>query len=172
MPVHYLLLHTLLLPGFCQVSMPLHYLLLLRTAWYKRRGTEFTIPRDLHHNTKTNPQKCLNPPPFQRLERDSSEMATSCCCLSIPTLPASSSSSPPTLDKKHLYLELSLAKTRCAGRLAVSLAESTRKKVRGKGEEDAGSHTGRRTERPQRAAKDASSRPVAPLRSSGPCLRS
>jgi hypothetical protein len=39
MPVHYLLLHTLLLQGFSQVSMPLHYLLLLRTTLYKRSGT-------------------------------------------------------------------------------------------------------------------------------------
>jgi hypothetical protein len=57
MPVHYLLLHTLLLQGFSQVSMPLHYLLLLRTTLYKRSGTEFTIPQDLHHNIKINPQK-------------------------------------------------------------------------------------------------------------------
>jgi len=39
MPVHYLLLHTLLLQGFSQVSMALHYLLLLRTTLYKRSGT-------------------------------------------------------------------------------------------------------------------------------------
>jgi hypothetical protein len=45
------------------------------------------------------------------------------------------------------------------------------KKGRGKGEEDAGSHTGRRTERRQRAAKDASSRQLEPLRCSGPSRR-
>jgi len=39
MPLHYLLLHTLLLQGFSQVSMPLHYLLLLHTTLYKRSGT-------------------------------------------------------------------------------------------------------------------------------------
>jgi hypothetical protein len=104
--VHYLLLHTLLLTGFSQVSMPLHYLRLLRTAWYKRRGTDFTIPRDLHDNTKINPQKCLNPPPFQAAERDSSEMATSSCCWSIPTVPAYSSCSPPSLHKKLANLPL------------------------------------------------------------------
>jgi hypothetical protein len=43
----------LLLPGFSQVSTPLHYLRLLRTAWYKGRGTDFTIPRDLHHTQKS-----------------------------------------------------------------------------------------------------------------------
>jgi hypothetical protein len=66
----------------------------------------------------------LNPPPFQRLERDSSEMATSCCCWTIPTLPASSSCSPPIShhEKKHLDLELSLPRTRSDRRLAGSLA--------------------------------------------------
>jgi hypothetical protein len=43
--------------------------------------------------------------------------------------------------------------------------------VRGKGQEASGSHTGRRTETPHRAAKDASSRPLWPLRSLGPYLR-
>jgi len=107
--------------------------------------------------------------------RHSSEMATSCCSWSIPTLPASSSCSPPIAhhEKKNLYLELSLPKTRCDRRLAVSLAESTRKKkCEGNEKKTRGaSHTARRTERPHRAAKDASSRPLSPLRSLGPYLR-
>jgi hypothetical protein len=148
--------------------------------WLTSRSKNLQEKRYVLHNSpglapqhKNQASKALNPPRFQRLERDSSVMATSCCCWSIPTLRAFSSCSPPIShdSNEHLDLELSLAKT-CSNRRGVCFsAKAQGKKVGRKGEEDAGRDTGRRTERPQRAAKDASSRPLSPLRSLGPYLR-
>jgi hypothetical protein len=157
MALHYLLpLHTLLFEGFfssfhaCAQSAAAH----LASRRIFSSFNAFALSAAAAHNLvqkkrylihgsmglapqhKNQSSKALNPPPFQRLERDSSEMATSCCCCcccwSIPTLPASSSCSPRIShhEKKHLHLELSLPKTRCDGQLAGSLAESTTTKKR------------------------------------------
>ncbi|CAK9230822.1 unnamed protein product [Sphagnum troendelagicum] len=186
MALHYLLpLHTLLSEGYfssfhaCALSAAAHlastrifssfyaFALSAAAAHHLVRKKRYLIhdSTGLAPRHKNQSSKALNPPPFQRLERDSSEMATSCCRWSIPTLPASSSCSPRIShhEKTTCIWSSRFPKLAATDDLRDRSRKAQGKKLRKKSEEDAGSHTGRRRERPQSTAKDARSRPLSTL---------